>query len=322
MLSHASISIPEFNPVPRAAPGEVRLRTPLERWEYENRPQPVGDATALLLARLRPLEKRRGHDRPAYAPDGAPLRSVTYRPAESAPAELVALDLDEHARDRRRYSYRLQAGAARLVPSERVACCHRLVRDAAQVEVRRAEGRSYLSGTQTCGSVWHCPICAPKVTEKRREHLQHLSEFVRAHGGQLLMLTLTIPHQRHDDLSDMLDRLSAAHRYFVSGRYALSRLLKPWGYMGYVRALEVTHGDAHGWHPHLHVLVTVRKPISEDDQGALESALFDRWSRATHRHGFGQIDRTHGLRLDVPRVAVWTWTRSPITSPSGALPKS
>ena len=35
-----------------------------------------------------------------------------------------------------------------------------------------------------------------------------------------------------------------------------------WGILGNIRAIEITDGDAHGWHPHLHVLCFHDTPLS------------------------------------------------------------
>lgn len=132
--------------------------------------------------------------------DAPPLLPAVQRGQDLTPEEVQT----RHARqDSRRLKYRLQRTAARLRPSERVALCHRLVHNsAAGVRVLRSQdGRAHLDGVQTCGSVWMCPVCAAKITEKRRQELQTMIDAHRANGGQLLFLTLTIPHQRHDVLT-------------------------------------------------------------------------------------------------------------------------
>lgn len=233
------------------------------------------------------------------------LRLVTVDSAPVVPQVVTAADHDPEAlRDARRVGYRLQAVAARLASSQRVAVCHRLaVSKNAPVDVRvNGEGRGYLGGVQTCGSVWHCPVCAKKITEARRADLQAMSECVRSAGGQLLMLTLTVPHQREDDLKDMLARLKAAYRNLVSGKRALSTLLSPWEYLGTVRGLEVTFGG-NGWHPHLHVVLAVGVPLSEDEVLSLQVTLFDRWDKAAQHHGFTPLSAEHGVRLEAGRVA-------------------
>lgn len=55
-------------------------------------------------------------------------------------------------------------------------------------------GRAFFQGVETCGSVWHCPVCAPKIAEKRRVEVGQAIERHFADGGMAIMVTLTIPH--------------------------------------------------------------------------------------------------------------------------------
>lgn len=44
---------------------------------------------------------------------------------------------------------------------------------------------------------------------------------------------------------------------------------KRWGIVGNIRAIEITDGLAHGWHPHVHVLCFHDEPLSPED-GSLQ----------------------------------------------------
>jgi hypothetical protein len=61
------------------------------------------------------------------------------------------------------------------------------------------------------------------------------------------------------------------------------------GYVGSIRALEVTHGK-NGWHPHLHVLLLL-DGAAEHRAKALSVFLFERWKRIIGRLGFGRCTR-------------------------------
>ena len=54
-------------------------------------------------------------------------------------------------------------------------------------------GTAHYSGLQTCGSVWSCPICAAKITERRRLEVQDAINQHRQAGGEVQLLTLTTP---------------------------------------------------------------------------------------------------------------------------------
>lgn len=191
----------------------------------------------------------------------------------------------------------MQSGARELLPEHRIQGCyrHRLPGhvDSEGVRVyRRQNSSTYYRGLKVCGSVWCCPVCAAKISERRRVELSGAVELWRKTRGQVLLLTLTVPHSFGSVAFELLDSLLAAYRSFTSGKYRLSNLVP--GYAGAVRALEVTHGE-NGWHPHLHVLVFTEDRAA--DLADLEVKLRDRWARVVMRHKLGAIN-THGLRLD------------------------
>jgi hypothetical protein len=66
------------------------------------------------------------------------------------------------------------------------------------------------------------------------------------------------------------------------------------GYVGSIRAVEVTYGWS-GWHPHCHAVLLFEKPLSEKEIVDLESWLYGRWSSVVEGRGFGSITRAHGV---------------------------
>lgn len=58
------------------------------------------------------------------------------------------------------------------------------------------------------------------------------------------------------------------------------------GWLGDVRALEVTHGD-NGWHPHIHALVFLKDWTDKDDAYGFGGWFFDRWAACMERAGHG-----------------------------------
>jgi hypothetical protein len=252
----------------------------------------MGDSGA-ARRRLHAIAHAQHHDAPVPPARVRPLHAVGELPVITEPdyAQVQAS---------RRVAYDLQAVAAKLKSSERVALCHRLPAGTV-VDVRlNAQGRASVGGVQTCGSVWMCPVCAKKITEARRADLQHLAEFVRAGGGSLLFLTLTVPHQRLEALAGLLEKLKGAYRYLVSGKNALPKLFDG-AYLGAVRALEVTHGE-NGWHPHIHVVVALGQQLDHDQVAELEGCIFRRWEKACKKHELGQISFS-GFKLEAARVS-------------------
>ena len=156
--------------------------------------------------------------------------------------------------------FMLQSVTRKLLPQSRTNNCLRVRQGGKQIQVHKSieHGTASYSGLQTCGSVWVCPVCAAKIAERRRAEIIAAMAAHNAAGGCVHMLTLTAPHQRGDDLAELLANQAKALNSFWNDRQVKTVLLEM-GTVGQIRALEVTHGrkSAHnnGWHPHYHVLL-------------------------------------------------------------------
>jgi hypothetical protein len=167
----------------------------------------------------------------------------------------------------------------------RIRCCHRVVRqDKREVQVRESEKskKAYYANLQTCGSVWTCPVCAPKIQAVRAAEVRQATDNWTAQGGAVVLLTQTVPHTRQDALEPLLDAFTLALSKFKAGS-PYKRLADRYGIVGSIRALEVTHG-ANGWHPHAHSILFLRSaPISLEK---FHADLFRLWESAARRAGF------------------------------------
>jgi hypothetical protein len=153
--------------------------------------------------------------------------------------------------------YELQAAVRSILPRERVTTCLLTRLPAAcgvQVLHSPAGGSALYADLMVCGSVWLCPVCAAKISERRREELVSAIGCHRAAGGEVLLASFTVHHGRSDALSDMLGRFLAAQRS-MTGNRTYRALRAAYGVVGVVKALEVTWGAANGWHPHTHWLL-------------------------------------------------------------------
>lgn len=192
--------------------------------------------------------------------------------------------------------YALQAVVRELLPSSRTAKCLRYVQHKrTSVDVFRSikYQRAHYGGLQTCSSVWACPVCSAKISERRRAELAQLIEAHEATGGVVLLVTRTVPHRRTDDLGELLAKIASAERSYT-GHRDYKALMSAFGLVGKVRALEVTHGEANGWHPHVHELVFLSMPVSLAD---LEEDLSRIWQGAALRAGLDLPSRAHGLTV-------------------------
>jgi hypothetical protein len=196
--------------------------------------------------------------------------------------------------------FALQSAARKLLPSSRTAKCLRLRQKGSEIQVLQSKQHKNCSykGLQTCGSVWACPVCAAKISERRRGELKVAIDAHLVNGGAVLLLTLTNAHHFGDNLGDLLQGQAKALYYF-NGDRASRKLFSTMGTIGQIRALEVTHGRLrpinNGWHPHYHILLFVASGL---DLVAQQLALAERWISACVRAGLKAPSIQHGVKLD------------------------
>lgn len=198
-------------------------------------------------------------------------------------------DLSERRRlEENRQRWRLQRAAQGLLQADRVSMCQRGVAAGAVGVQRDAEtGCTHFSGIVTCGSVWHCPICADKITGERRRELQDAIAAWLGQGGAVYLLTFTFRHDLSLPLQDGLDRMQEAQRK-MKGRRAYKAIMDAAGAVGSIKALEVTYGE-NGWHPHVHMLV-LGKPDRLDDLQGVRGI----WADVVFKCGLGRVNE-HGF---------------------------
>lgn len=225
---------------------------------------------------------------------------------------LLGTDGQPTPMDRRALRFALQSVVREVMPKSRTANCLRLrarVQDGSAASVRvmlNAEHQtaSY-HGLQTCSSVWSCPVCAAKIAERRRGELSSAVAMHRAQGGECLLLTLTTPHQRADDLRQLLaNQAKAIGRFWVDK--TVRTILASIGLVGQVRAAEVTHGrkskSNNGWHPHYHVILFAGSEgrcigFDKAKMRDVRVRLYLRWAHLCEKSGLGVPSFEHGLDL-------------------------
>ena len=112
-------------------------------------------------------------------------------------------------------------------------------------------------------------------------------------GGTACLVSLTMRHRDGVPLARYWDALTAGWARVTSGkRWQADQQF--FGIRGWVRTVEVTRGD-HGWHVHLHCVLALIEPVSEEMLGELAVSMFHRWQRALRRRGFDAIAGSGGL---------------------------
>lgn len=194
--------------------------------------------------------------------------------------------------------YQMQSVARHMLPNSRVRICLRYQREKygiVDVFKHRQTQKAFYGGLMVCGSVWICPVCAAKISERRRAELRKASTAHKEAGGYLTMLTLTFSHSKSDKLADLLNALGQATTKFRSGR-EYNNMRKRIGLIGTIRALEITYG-ANGWHPHIHLLNFHDKEIEGYEREEIEDKFYKLWSSACAKYGL-RCSREHGVKLD------------------------
>jgi len=193
----------------------------------------------------------------------------------------------------------LQGSARRLLPGHRITkCIRRITNVTGDVAILKSQenGKCHFAGLQTCGSVWACPVCAAKISERRKLEVRNALDTHLAAGGGVEMITLTFPHARTDVLSVLMERLRLAMTVLKRGRSYRS-VRKIFESVGSIRALEVTWGEANGWHPHFHEIWFFAKPLTVGQRRLVKNLMFDGWSSACLKAGFPAPNRKRGVHI-------------------------
>ncbi|AXH77622.1 MAG: replication protein [Inoviridae sp.] len=164
------------------------------------------------------------------------------------------------------------------------------------IEIRKTveHNKAFYTGLYACGNVWACPVCATKVSERRRAELVTAISIAKAKGWQINFITLTIPHGISDDLKVMKDLQQKALRKISSGKNSVKNLLEKQGVEvhGYIRAYEVTHG-LNGFHPHFHIIYFT----SEIEHRYIERIYTKKWQQACSSVGLPTPSDEHGFHI-------------------------
>lgn len=187
--------------------------------------------------------------------------------------------------------YGLQRVAQRCLPEHRVATCMRQVAGGV-VEVLYHPEHSTASygGLTTCGNAWVCPVCSAKILSRRAAELTEAATNWQDRGGHLMLITLTLRHERGVGLDEYLNALNAAYRLLRKGR-AWDLFVKRHGLKGSVTRREVTHGRA-GWHPHLHGLLFLEGNAARNDIDKMAIWLKKRWVAVLAQLGYSATEES------------------------------
>lgn len=203
-------------------------------------------------------------------------RSAESGLAENAPIHPTILKKRDSYKEKRENLWSLQRTAANLLYPKGTAkeeikgvgtCRWAAHANSPRIDVmmtsyaKSDSKRASYAGLQTCGEVWRCPCCGQRISQTRRDEMNHLMAWARSNGHFVRMVTLTSRHGASDTLKDMLVGMKEAKQSFHSRRDY--KRLRAEGLIGVVTATEVTHGK-NGWHVHFHMILIVKSRFWAD----------------------------------------------------------
>jgi hypothetical protein len=196
--------------------------------------------------------------------------------------------LEESLQLRRMRRWRQLSIVQYLAPKDRTAKCYRTrIATLVQVQVTPQHNKAHYSGLMVCGKVWNCPVCASKITEKRKQELLSIDYKALGLGHlQKFMITVTLQHMLNDDLKALRKDLGVAWGKVFSGGWA-QRFNKKYKVFGKVTAQESTYGIRHGHHPHKHILIwselTAKELEAAKDE--MQAEIAKRYKKILHGMG-------------------------------------
>jgi len=197
--------------------------------------------------------------------------------------------------------YRVQFQAREIMPEHRIAHCLRSLLPKEQaVQVWKSQEKAHYKGLQVCGSVWVCPVCAAKISERRRVDLETGIRTWGKAGGSVFMISQTVPHYEHQPLKQVLERFTKA-RGLMRNRKPWKKMARRIGLAGTVRALEVTWGK-NGWHVHSHEILFLEPGFRGDPLG-LQVEIYEMWKAACISAGLDEPSFRHGVNVQDAKAA-------------------
>ena len=170
-------------------------------------------------------------------------------------------------------------------------------------------GHTFYGGLMVCGSAYGCPVCSTKINEVRASEIRHaVSQWV-ASGGVCLFVTLTFPHYREDSFETLMKLFKeGALTRFRKGR-EFDSIKADLGYFSFIRSIEVTWGEANGWHPHSHEIWFVKPDF-------LKSSLPELAGRDFHTLG----DKLKEFALEPMKLRLYNKWRNAVVSSGLSAP--
>lgn len=169
--------------------------------------------------------------------------------------------------------------------------------------VQSEDGRKHWENVETCKSVWACPVCSGRRRMEYGKRIESLARpvFTGEKGG--IFMTLTLRHRKSDPLALTHDVAVEGWRTITAStawKRAKTGIRARYGVENYIRVVEHTYSQANGWHPHLHLLLSTSKPLSDAELSSFKSEIYGLWAKYSESRLDRKPSRSRGV--DVRRV--------------------
>ena len=187
-----------------------------------------------------------------------------------------------------------------IVQNKLEGCRRRAVSDQITTYVDKT-GKTSTLGVMTCQLLHLCSDCAERDAGPVAARLARRIEAWQHLGHTVLMLTLTVPHDRGDRLDDVATWIAAGHRAVLVGS-ARTRL-KRFGLRHVFRRSETDWSGKGGWHPHEHLILYCRGTLTTEQIEDLRQDLSGRFLRAITRAGATRLEKAGDHAVHLREVA-------------------
>jgi len=139
--------------------------------------------------------------------------------------------------------------------------------------VQRDESLRY-TGLATCGNIWICNCCSKIIRAKKAAMISEILMNKKAY--EFDMITLTIKHKKEDKLIDLINQVNKGFNQLNTTK-RIKKLYEKLGYLGIIKALDITYNDSNGWHPHLHIILVSKSGINY--RTAEHAIIYEEWNK-------------------------------------------
>lgn len=184
-------------------------------------------------------------------------------------------------------------------PHRTRTCGHHLAYNAENITIDLnhdpINSEASISGTQTCGSIWACPVCYQAKAIENAENILKAIQWAEQNNHFAIMVALTASHTRASSLEQSKTIFKNAWKDFNKS-YAWKKFKTDNGVSHFIHNVDITYSQANGWHYHKHLLLLVDRSKAQEGEAhiAADRVITKYWLHHLENNG-GNADEEHGV---------------------------